>query len=396
MKVVAINTVAVDYNAPGRIMTDICRAVNNVGGDTLVVYGRGDAPHGVNSYQMGGNFNFYNHTLKSRLTDSEGLHSIAVTRKMLNELEHFSPDIIHLHNLHGHYLNYPLLFDWLKTSGVPVVWTLHDCWAFTGHCAYYSSVKCNGWRTGCKLCKHAREYPSSYIDRARYNFSKKAETFTSIDRLTVVPVSQWLADEVASSFLNKYPVKVIPNGIATNVFRHMNVENSTPKFKILGVASKWENRKNLQFFIELAHASSAFANVYLVGRLSRKQRKILPDNIMLIGEIKSSEDMARVYSSVNLFINASVAETFGMTTIEAMACGLPIIVNDTTALSEVIAGDAAFVVDINDMGKVLQMIEKIKNEVVPFKTGTSVGHIKTKYDISLMTSAYIQLFKSIL
>lgn len=395
MKIVAINTVAEVYNAPGRIMTDICRAINDNGGDALAVYGRGEPPLGINSYHMGGKFDFYSHTLKSRITDSEGLHSVVATRKMLDEVERFEPDIVHLHNLHGHYLNYRLLFDWLKTTGVPVVWTLHDCWAFTGHCAYYSSVKCNGWLTGCKQCKHIREYPRSYIDRARYNFAKKTDVFTSLDRLTIVPVSQWLANEVASSFLNKYSVKVIPNGIATDIFRRVPAEFRSRTFRILGVASNWENRKNLQFFIDLAY-NSPTAIVYLAGRLSRKQRKKLPKNILLVGEVKDCQEMAHVYSSVDMFINASDSETFGMTTIEAMSCGLPVIVNNTTALPEVIAGDSAFVTDIRDKKKVLTLIEKIKNEIIPLKTETSLEHVRANYDVSVMVSAYIQLFKNIL
>ncbi len=397
MRVVAINTVADAHNAPGRIMTEICRAVNNSGGESLLVYGRGTTPVGIKSYRVGGNVDVLLHTIKSRLTDSEGLHSRNNTFRLIKEIEQFGTDIVHLHNLHGHYLNIPILFDWLKKSQIPVVWTLHDCWAFTGHCAYYSTCNCDLWHNGCQKCKYTKEYPRSYISQSRRNYELKKELFTSLDNMTIVPVSQWLAGEVALSFLNKYKQQVIYNGIDTNEFvpDNFSTENYA-RFKILGVASNWENRKNLQFFIDLSEQLFPDEKIVIVGSLSRTQKRLLSlRQIVYKDVVTDSRELSDIYASCDIFINPSRAETFGMTTIEAMSCGLPVIVNNATALPEIIANNNGYAVDINDISLVRNTINEIRNASHNYKS-ICRNHVQVNYSLNAMTEQYKTLYNTII
>lgn len=394
MRIAAINTVASQNNAPGQLMMDICDAVVESKGQAMAVYGRGkrDYLNRVRCVRENTSLDVLCHTLLSRICDSEGLHSQYVTQNIIKRLIDFTPDIIHIHNLHGHYINYPILMKWLKKVGIPVVWTMHDCWPFTGHCAYYAAKKCNGFLSGCKSCKYKSDYPKSLISRSSRNYLKKQDAFLGLKKMTIVAVSQWLADEFMDSFMSDYPIEIIPNGVDTDIFKPYDNTKNKKKFKILGVASKWENRKNLQFFLDLSSQIPEDIEINLVG-LSQKTK--LPANLKAIGSITNRSDLARIYSDADVFINPSRAETFGMTTVEALACGTPVIVNNVTAMPEVIDDEIGYAVDIDNVPSVIQIINRLKSSNEKPIT-LCRNHVINYYSKRLMTQSYLNLYSEIL
>lgn len=390
MKIVAINTVASDSNAPGGIMSQICKAAMGRGDIVLAVYGRGDAPQDVPNVRVGNDIDILLHAVKSRLYDSSGRHSIVSTKRLIRLLAEFSPDIVHLHNLHGYYINYPLLMQWLKQTGVPVVWTLHDCWAYTGHCAYYTYNRCHEWKRGCRECLFKNAYPKSILaSDAEYNFKLKKDLFTTLPNLTIVPVSEWLAKEVGQSFLQQVPRVIIPNGVDTDKFRPRSTSREK-KCSVLGVAAKWDSRKNFEFFIGLANLLPDI-KITVVGSTTLRQRKIAPKNITIIDRISDRYALSEIYSSVDIFINPSMEETFGMTTIEAMACGVPVIVNNSTAMAEIVTAETGFAVNIDSLDEVQNAIKCIMRKLEAYRLSCR-NHAVKNYSMVQMTDNYLDVY----
>ncbi len=394
MKVIAINTVAAPDNAPGRIMMDICSAVAESGNDVIAIYGRGKNPlsDNVGSGRIGSRAGVSYHALMSRITDREGLYSATATRHLIAFLEKENPDIIHLHNIHGHYLNYSILMSWLHKSKIPVVWTMHDEWAFTGHCASY--LDCVRWKHGCPSCPHKNYYPKSIIgNNSASNYVRKKDLFTSLDNLTIVAVSRWLDEELEQSFFAGKPVTVIPNGVDTGIFRPQPTIMADGTFNILGVASRWDKAKGLDTFIELADRVGDGCRITLVGNAGWRR---LPKSIHAVGHISSSQDLARLYSSADLFINPSRSESFGMTTLEAMACGTPVIVNNCTALPECVTHSTGIVADTSDISKLIKAIDKIRDKGKARYSDRCIRHIRDNYSTTRMSAGYLSLYNSIL
>lgn len=342
MKVFMINSVC-GIRSTGRICTDLAEVLHENGHECRIAYGREDIPDKYKSiaYRIGNNNVVRLHALGSRLFDRTGFYSKKQTEKLIEEIERYHPDVIHLHNLHGYYLNIEVLFEYLAEADIPIVWTLHDCWAFTGHCVHFSLAGCDRWKTGCFDCPQKRSYPSALLfDRSRDNWKRKKELFTSVKNMTVVTPSQWLAGLVKESFLQKYPVTVIPNGIDLSVFKPTPGDfrkryGLQGKRIILGVASVWDDRKGLNDFLKLAELIDADTRIVLVG-LNKKQIKSLPSNIIGIERTNNTRELAEIYTAADVFFNPSKEETMGLTTVEAMACGTPVVVSDMTAVPEVV------------------------------------------------------------
>lgn len=359
-----INVVA-NSGSTGRIAEGIAEAVINDEWICYTAYGRWGNPSKTYLYKIGSKWGVYFHYLRSKLFDMHGLGSKCATKRLILKIKEIKPDLIHLHNIHGYYLNYPLLFDFLSRSDIPVVWTLHDCWAYTGHCAYYSNVDCNKWKQGCYACPNLQDYPASlFYDHSRKNYQLKKQRFTSLENLTIVTVSRWLANEVEHSFLAKYPVRVIYNGVDTDVFRPVgvgaklkyNIEN---KFLILGVATVWNARKGLSDFIKLAKYLSSDDRIILVG-LDQKQISKLPSNIIGLKRTENISELVELYSSADLFVNFSMEETFGLTTAESMACGTPALVYDSTVCPEIVTEKTGFVIAPHNIDRALKAIQQLK------------------------------------
>lgn len=342
MKIFMINSVC-GIRSTGRICTDLAEVLHENGHECRIAYGREDVPdkYKIIAYRIGNNNGVRSHALGSRLFDRTGFYSKKQTEKLVDEIERYCPDVIHLHNLHGYYLNIEVLFEYLAEANIPIVWTLHDCWAFTGHCAHFSLAGCDRWKTGCFDCPQKRSYPSALLfDRSKDNWKRKKELFTSVKNMTVVTPSQWMAGLVKESFLQKYSITVIPNGIDLSVFKPTPGDfrkkySLQGKRIILGVASLWDDRKGLNDFIKLADLIDDNTRIVLVG-LNKKQIRSLPSNIIGIERTNDIKELAEIYTAADVFFNPSKEETMGLTTVEAMACGTPVVVSDRTAVPEVV------------------------------------------------------------
>lgn len=389
MKVFQINTVC-GVGSTGRIATDLYHVLKKEGHSCCIAYGRGKAPADVDSYKIGSTADFYLHTFFSRFTDGEGLFSEGATRGLLKKIQKYDPDIIHLHNIHGHYLNYPILFRFLKSYHRPVVWTLHDCWSFTGHCAYFDFVGCQRWQKGCHDCQQLKSYPQSYgIDHSAENYARKKELFTGIERLHIVTPSQWLANLVKESFLKEYPVTVIHNGIDTSVFKptesdfrkQHGLEN---KKILLGVASPWTPRKGLQDFIKLAPMLPENWKIVLVG-LSKHQLAHLPSDILGLERTNNTKELAQIYTTADVFFNPTYEDNYPTTNLEAIACGTPVITYDTGGSPESAGKENGVVVEkgnINDVCKILLKTDNLKCESM----------IEKNFDKNKLFQQYVKLY----
>lgn len=349
MKILQINSVC-GVGSTGRIATDLYKVLENQGHECKIAYGRGTAPEGIDSIKIGSNLDNYMHVFKTRVFDKHGFGSVNATKKFIEEVKEYDPDIIHLHNIHGYYVNIEILFNYLEEANKPVVWTLHDCWAFTGHCSHFDYIGCNKWKTGCYDCEQKKEYPSSkVIDNSTLNYEKKKSLFTSVKNMTIVTPSKWLANLVKESFLNKYKVEVINNGIDLDIFKPTKSNfrekyNLNDKFLILGVASVWSEKKGLNYFAKLEEMLSEDYKIILVG-VNDKQIKELPENILTIKRTNNTKELAEIYSAVDVFVNPTLEDNFPTTNLEALACGTLIITFDTGGSRETLNGGCGIVIE---------------------------------------------------
>lgn len=348
-RILLINSVT--NRSTGTITRQIQDHIIASGWESMIAYGRlkavGDIEHTI---RIGNTADVIRHVLYTRLFDSHGLASARATRHFLNEINKFNPDLIHLHNIHGYYVNYPILFDFLRAWGGPVVWTLHDCWAFTGHCAHFQNIGCTKWIQGCHACTEKKEYPKSiFIDGSRRNYQKKKNAFQSVDNMTIVTPSVWLKDQVKSSFLSKFPCRVIHNGIDTEVFSAHNVDAPEKgKSIILAVASVWTESKGLGDLEKLAAILPENWHVYAVG-LTPKQINVLPSKITGIMRTENQKSLARLYSQASVFVNPTYGDTFPTTNLEALACGTPVATYRTGGSPEAIDSLTGRVVERGDV-----------------------------------------------
>lgn len=340
MKYLFINSV-VGFGSTGRIAGDACRELIAQGNVCTLAFGRKQEGYeDVPTVRIGSDLTCRLHGLRSRLLDDQGFGSRAATRRFLDWVKVYDPDVIWLHNLHGYYINLEELFGYLRTCGKKILWTLHDCWSFTGHCAYFDMVGCDKWKTGCHSCPQKRAYPKSILlDGSRRNYERKNALFTGIPNLTLIVPSQWLQRRVEESFLKGYPVEVRYNRVNREIFKptpgdfreRMGLKE---KKILLGVASVWEERKGLKDFIALSRLLDDSYKIVLIG-LSREQIQALPKEILGLPRTKTVQELAEAYSAADVFLNPSLEETFGMTTLEASCCGTPAIVYRDTACEEI-------------------------------------------------------------
>jgi glycosyltransferase involved in cell wall biosynthesis len=399
--ILQINTVG-NTGSTGRIVEEIGQVAIKNGWTSYIGYGRKERVSKSQLIKIGTDLDIKYHVLMTRLFDRQGLESTRATKRLIGEIVKINPDIIHLHNLHGYYLNIEVLFSFLAKSDIPVVWTLHDCWAFTGHCVHFSFVNCMKWKTECFDCPQLRTYPKSlFFDRSKSNYKLKKKLFTSINNLTIVTVSNWLKTVVQESFLSSCSIKVINNGIDLGIFsgaiksdirQKFNCEG---KFVILGVATDWIERKGLYDFFEISKQLSADYQIILVG-LTDSQLKKLPREIIGMSKTESIQSLAELYSMVDLFLNLSVEETFGLTTVEALACGTPVIVYDSTACPEVVTPETGIVVKMGDISGLLSSIEQIRIKGKESFSANCIAHARMLFDKNDRYKDYINLYESIL
>ena len=343
MKILIVNSVF-GTGSTGRICAEMAVDFEQQGNEVRIAYGRNSTvPEQWKEkiYRIGNDRDVRFHGIYTRLTDRHGLASRNATKRFLRWAENFDPDVLWLHNLHGYYLNYELLFDWIKTKPqVKVNWMLHDCWSFTGHCAYFSAANCEKWKVECKECPLKQEYPKSLLfDRSRENYHRKKKSFRGVQQMELTVPSHWLERLVQDSFLKDYPITVCPHTVDRTVFHPTPGDfreryRLTNKKVILGVANVWEKRKGLEDFLKLAERLPENYLIVLIG-LSEKQRRDLPGNVLGLSRTDSPEELAEIYTAADVYVNPSVEETFGLTGLEAAACGTKTICYKGTACEEV-------------------------------------------------------------
>jgi len=367
MKVLMINSVC-GIRSTGRICTDLATALEAQGHEVKIAYGREEVPEQFQKYavRIGTDYDTKFHGVMARTLDAAGFGSKGATRKFVEWIKKFDPDVIHLHNLHGYYINIEILFNYLRTCRKKIIWTLHDCWAFTGHSAYCDAVECEKWKTGCDHCPNMKVYPISYMDRSRSNWKKKRELLTGIPNLTIVTPSHWLAGLVKESFLSEYPIQVIHNGIDTSQFHPMEndfreVYGVGNKFMLLGVTTSWDDMKGLSDFIKLADVLDDTYQVVLVG-LTPEQKKLLPENILGIERTNSVRELAYIYSTADLFLNLSYCENYPTVNLEAVACNTPVLTYRTGGSPESAEEYNGIVVERGDLNAVIDAIKQYREK----------------------------------
>jgi len=343
VRVLQINSVC-GIGSTGRIATDLHQVLIEHGHESYIAYGRGKPQNCENAVKIGTKYNTYHDVITTRLFDNHGFGSRKATIELIHKIDEINPDVIHLHNLHGYYINIEILFDYLKKINKRVIWTLHDCWPFTGHCSHFELVGCHKWKTGCYRCPQKSYYPSSYfLDNSQRNYERKKRAFTGLKNLTIVTPSKWLSELAKKSFLSEYDVLVINNGIDLNVFKptqsdvrkKLGVEN---KFVILGVASVWGERKGFDCFLRLAEVLNDDQIIVLVG-LTEKQISNLPANIIGISRTNNVTELSEIYSMADVFLNPTLEDNFPTVNLEALACGVPVLTFNTGGSAECIDED---------------------------------------------------------
>jgi len=386
----------------GRIMQMLEKKATEQGYRVICAFGRNDIVSNGEYINIGSKFHVYKHVALTRVFDKHGYGSKKPTQKLVEQLKKIKPDLIHLHNIHGYYINIEILFKYIKEQKIPVIWTLHDCWALTGKCAHFDFVGCNKWRTGCYDCVQKMEYPSSILfDHSKESYNMKKDLFTSIENIQIICPSEWLANVVKQSYLNEYPVYVINNGIDLTTFKPISntmrqkLRISNDKFVILGVATRFEDkRKGLHYFLKLSEVLNDDNIIVLVGVSEKLQRK-LPRNIIGLPRTENINELVELYSMADVFINASVEETFGLVTAEAMACGTPVIVFNSTACPEIVNDQVGMIVEKGDINELAQAVNHFNLIGKEKYREACLQHMK-KYDVDLQNQKYISKYISIL
>lgn len=362
MNILFINSVC-GIGSTGKICEELATKLENEGHTVKIAYGRAHASEKSQKYavRIGGALDNKISALHTRITDKHGLANKRATKKFLAWADAYDPDILWLHNLHGYYINIELLFAWIKSRPqMQVKWTLHDCWAFTGHCSYFTFANCEQWKTQCRKCSQKRYYPKSFLfDNCRQNFLRKRNAFTGVNNLTLIVPSHWLAELTRQSFLKEYPVEIVHNTIDTSVFKPTPSDfrkqyGLEDKKLILGVAFGWGSRKGYDDFLALSSMLDETYRIVLVG-VTKKQQKHLPPSVIGICKTNSKQKLAEIYSACDVFVNLTYEDNYPTVNLEARACGLPIITYRAGGSAES-AGADANVVDAGDINAVFDAI----------------------------------------
>lgn len=369
MKLIQINPVVRENTSTGKIMRGIGDLAISSGWDSYIAYSRardGIIPHTSKLIPVGDKADLAVHAIGTRLFDAHGLASKRATRELIRRIEDISPDIIQIHNVHGYFLNYPMLCDFLGESGIPVVWTAHDCWLYTGHCYHYSSAGCYRWKTGCYSCPLKTSFPASWLlDRSDRNYELKKKSLTGMKNLHLVAASEWMKKEMSESFLSGVPCTVIHNGIDLDVFKPSDNEQTKGNFGIktphyvIAVASIWLKEKGFDDLMRLAGLLRKDITLVMVGRMTKNQEIVLPENVIHIPRTSDASALAELYSGAVAFLNPTWQDNYPTVNLEAIACGTPVITYRTGGSPESVTDKTGFIVEQGDIDSIAKIINDI-------------------------------------
>lgn len=401
MKVVQIS-IEVNNNSVGRIAEQIGEQILSHGGESYITYARTHKPSKSQVIKIGNKFDLYYHGLQTRLFDTHCQHSKKATKKLVKQIEKINPDIIHLHHIHGYFINMEILFAFLKEKKYPVVWTFHDCWSFTGHCAYFDTIECTKWKTICHDCELKTAYPGSYfLDRSSQNYELKKKLFTSVDNLTIVPVSSWLENLVGQSFLKNENTCVIKNGIDVNIFKPIEKNSILDQLKvgnrriILGIASTWSETKGLTEFVELDKLIDHNKYCIVLVGLSKEQIDRVPKSILGLTKTENLDELVSYYNSAFVFVNPTKGDTYPTTNLEAIACGIPVITYNTGGSVEAVSDVTGFVTKEKSPQSILESILRLEDSKTVSKEKIRKFAVEN-FNKNVQFKKYIELYNQVL
>ena len=400
MRILQINSFC-GVASTGRIANDIHRLLLEQGHESLVAYARGTDKYCSDGYKFAGDFNFLFHVAYTFATDRHGFASILATRRLIRKIAAYKPDLVHLHVVHGYYVNIRLLFTYLKKINIPIVWTQHDCWAFTGHCGYFDYAQCDRWKTQCHHCPEKYRYPISLLlDNSRRNYQDKRKLFNGFSNLVLVTPSQWLSGLIQQSYLKSYPVRVIPNGVNLAVFRPHESDfrarySCTDRFVILAVATVWGKRKGLPDLLDLAHRLKDDEVLVMVG-LDSHQKKRLPSGVVGITRTHDIQELADIYAAADVFINPTLEDNFPTTNLEALASGTPVVTYRTGGSIESVDTTTGLIAEQGNVEDLLQKIRQIKTTGKAIYTQACRTEAETTYSNHANCQTYIDLYRDLL
>lgn len=395
-RLLQINVTA-NWGSTGKIAEQIGICAMSHGWESYIAYGRMMNPSQSKLIKIGSQWDVYEHYAENLLLDNEGLASRKATKAFLHQIDKIQPDVVHLHNIHDHYLNYRLLFSYLAEKQIPVVWTQHDQWATTGHC-HYNLCGCERWKTECHDCPLSKWYA---LDRSRRNHRLKQKLLAKLPSLTIVPVSDWLGNNISQSHLKERDIRVIHNGIdihtfspqPTNAFERYGIDKQ--KKILLGVAAVWDARKGLEDFYELAKRlpSDEFA-IVIVGQLTEEARKI--DNgcqMVFVNRTQNALELAQLYSSASVFVNPTYQDNYPTTNLEAMACGTPVVTYKTGGSPESVDEHTGMVVEQGDIAELVKAIHQLSSGDY---AEACRGKAEREFDNTQCFNPYISLYNKLI
>ena len=397
-KLLQLNATA-NWGSTGRIAEGIGLSAMERGWESYIAYGRYCNESASEMIKIGSKGSVYLHYLSQRFFDNEGLCSQKPTRRLIEQIREINPDIIHLHNIHDHYLNYKLLFEYLNLTDIKIVWTMHDFWAMTGHCMHFVTAQCTKYASECSNCPIRTGAQRFLFDRSRQNFRLKKRLFTANPNLHVVAVSEWVGKIIGESFLKEKPITVINNGIDLSIFRPTYSDYYdvllNGKFVILAVASQWKSGKGLSDYKTMSKMLSEDEVIVLVG-VDDEIISHLPQNIIGVKRTDSMQKLSELYTRANVVTVLSSAETFGLTIVEGYACGTPAVVYDNTAPPSLITPDTGFVVENHNPAAAYQAIQEIKKRGKGYYKDYCISLARERYDKHDCVSHYLNLYESLL
>lgn len=407
-KLLQINPVVRISTSTGRIMQEIGELAMQNGWESYIAYGYGrdgDKPCSSQLVSVGDKWDVRFHGLMTRLFDRHGLASKQATRQFIEQVKQINPDIIHIHNIHGYFLNYQILFDYLATCRKPVIWTVHDCWLYTGHCYHYAYARCNKWETHCRKCPQKTAFPTSYcIDRSSQNYTDKRNAFTSIPKplMRLVTVSNWMRNEMSRSFLKDYDYQVIHNGIDTQVFAPWDTAAIKRQYHIpsdkhilLGVASIWSDEKGLAEFRQMATQLHEDEVIVMVG-VSEAIKKQLPENIIAIARTENIHQLAALYAASTAFVNPTWQDNYPTVNMEAIACGTPVVTYRTGGSIETITPDTGRIVEQGDVEGLLRAVREIEQKGSVYFTPHCRNYALAHFKKEERYADYLNLYEEML
>lgn len=405
-KLLQIN-VSANYGSTGKISEQIGLVAQTKGWNCYQVYAYGQ-PSAMKLIPTGGNLNRYLHFGEQRIFDNEGLASRLVTKRVVERIKVLRPDIIQLHNIHDHYINYRILFEYLNSTDIPVVFTIHDFWPITGHCFHFIGADCNRWKEeGCHDCPMAHDFPNNFFSRAKKNYELKKRLFAANKNLHLVAVSQWVGDLMKESFLGDKEMTVIPNGIDTNLFTPtLDIPGSKivsefkqateGKFVILAVAGRWDvGDKRLEDYIEMSKMLSDDEVIVLVG-VNDNIKANLPSKIIGLRRTEVPQELAAIYTISDVLISLSGSETFGLTIVEAYACGTPAVVYKNTAQPSLITSETGLVARNKDVDDSYDKVQVIKSKGKAYYSENCIKLARGQYDREKCYEEYYKLYESLI